>query len=671
MNQLTKIVVTVSTLAAAAVELHLATPFRPGLLGITIGATAIAAILGHRAHGAIVRLILAAMYLMPAAYLALLDYEHFSLEIIWILPLLGLIVSDRGAWRQWSLPQSWRWPLVAWGLVVAVVWPIVFLRETDFRLWVLPLGVANTSVGISPWQANLNVTYFVLGHNVGLLWVDALFRWFSGEPRAAFTGRIVMPLAVAAAVACAVGAYQALVDLTFLSGHEWPHLRRAAGTLADANAFGVIAALLAPAVVVLARGFPQPWSMVAGIGGVALAAMGVLTSGSRTALILLGIALAIIAVESIRAWRRADGPSLRSPRRLATMIVGALAVAAIALLVARGSSITSVVARGSLGYIPFIGDLGIRESARQLLWDRFGYGPAAVQMITEHPWAGVGAGAFHTLLRDFGMLATGRALAPDNAQSWYRHLLAELGLLGSLPWIAWCVVFVASLFSRGAADRDRFSLGVLRGAFVGFGIIALIGMPGQSLTVIMTFWTLVYWFASLKGITASPDESTTAPWSKAIWATTLALVAVHAAITYADARGDLLPRHRAMRFGWDYRYGIKDPEPSPDGGPGRRWADLKSLSVVPVRGKVLKFVAWIDHPDGDERPVHVRVRVDQKIVYDDDLKRSAAIVRDIPAPPGQTHIVVETEISRTWRPRDFGRDDPRELGLSIRDWTWE
>lgn len=671
MNQLTRIIVIASTLSAAFVELHLAMPGRPGLWWITIVVTATAAILGHRAPGAIFRPILMAMYLMPAAYLSLLDYEHFSLEIIWIFPLLALILSDRGA-LQWSLPQPWRWPLVAWALVVAVSWPIVFMRETDFRLWVLPLGVSNTSVGISPWQANLNVTYFVLGHNVGLLWVDALFRWFSREPRGVFTSRIVIPLALAAAIACMVGAYQALVDLAFLSGHVWPHLRRAAGTLGDANAFGVLAALWAPGFVVLARGFPQPWSMVAGIGGVALASMGVLTSGSRTALILLSIALAVIAFESVRAWRRKEGPSTRSSRPLVTMVAGVLAVAAIALLITRGSSIMTVDARGSFGYVPFFGDLGIRESARQLLWHRYGYAPAAVQMITEHPWAGVGSGMFHTLVRDFSMLLTpGKPLAPDNAQSWYRHLLAELGLLGSLPWIAWCVVFVSSLFSRAAADRDRFSLGALRGVFVGFGIIALIGMPGQSLTVIMTFWTLVYWFASLKAVTPDAGEST-ASWSKPLWAATIALVALHAAITYADARGDLLPRNRSMRFGWDYRYGIKDPEPVPDGGPGRRWADLRSMSVVPVRGKVLKFVAWIDHPDGNERPVRVRVWVDSRVVFDGDLKRPPEAIRlDIPAPAGQTHVVVETEVSRLWRPSDFGERDRRELGLSIRDWTWE
>ena len=671
MNQLTKAIVIVSTLAAAGVELYLATPFRAGLMWTTIAFTATALIFGYRARGAIAGPILMAMYMMPAAYLASLDYEHFSLEIIWLFPLLALAVSDRAAW-QWSLPQSWRWPLVAWGLIVAVSWPIVFMRETDFRLWVLPLGVANTSVGIAPWQANLSVTYFVLAHNVGLLWIDALFRWFSGEPGESFNRRIVMPLAAAAAIACLVGGYQALVDLAFLSGHVWPYLRRAAGTLADANAFGVIAALWAPGFVVLARRLSPPWSMVVGIGGVLLASIGVLTSGSRTALILLTVALAAIAFETLRAWRRTEESSAQSTRRLVMMIGGAVAVAAIALLVVRGSSITTIGERGSFGYIPFFGDIGIRESARQLLWHRFGYGPAAVQMITEHPWAGVGSGTFHTLVRDYSIAVTGTPLAPDNAQSWYRHLIAELGLLGSLPWLAWCVVFVRSLFAEGSgggAGRDRVSLGALRGAFVGFGIVALIGMPGQSLTVILTFWTLVYWFASLKGITASREEL--APWPKGIWLATLALVAVHSAITYADARGDLLPRNRSTRFAWDYRYGIKDPERSPDGGPGRRWADLKSLSVVPVKGKVLKFVAWIDHPDGDERPVHVRVWVDGKIVYDDELKRSASIVRDIPAPPGQSHIVVETEISRMWRPRDYGRNDSRELGLSIRDWTWE
>jgi hypothetical protein len=44
---------------------------------------------------------------------------------------------------------------------------------------------------------------------------------------------------------------------------------------------------------------------------------------------------------------------------------------------------------------------------------------------------------------------------------------------------------------------------------------------------------------------------------------------------------------------------------------------------------------------------------------------------DIPATPGKTHMLLETEIDRTWRPSDSGSRDTRDLGLSIRDWVWQ
>jgi hypothetical protein len=86
---------------------------------------------------------------------------------------------------------------------------------------------------------------------------------------------------------------------------------------------------------------------------------------------------------------------------------------------------------------------------------------------------------------------------------------------------------------------------------------------------------------------------------------------------------------------------------------------------------VLKFVGWIDHPDADEHPVQVRVWADSKLVFSGDLRRSASITLDIPATPGEKHLILETWISRTWRPSDYGRGDRRQLGLSVRDWAWE
>jgi hypothetical protein len=139
-NRITKGVVIASTLAAAFVQLYLATRLINVPLGFGVA-------VGTRWPGAAGGMVLAASYLAPAAYVFWPGFENYPFEIVWSLPLLGLIVSGRGAWR-WHLPAQWRWPLVTWALVVAASWPFVFLREIDFYLGILPLpGVANTSIG--------------------------------------------------------------------------------------------------------------------------------------------------------------------------------------------------------------------------------------------------------------------------------------------------------------------------------------------------------------------------------------------------------------------------------------------------------------------------------------------------------------------------------------------
>ena len=259
---------------------------------------------------------MAVSYLAPAAYVIWPGFENFSFEIVWSLPLLGLIVSGRDGWR-WHVPSPWRWPLVTWALVLAASWPFVFLRELDFYIGILPLpGVANTSIGITPWDAVIAVTYWTLVHNVGLLWFDRLFGWFAGNEQR-FRSVVIVPLTIAITVACAVGAYQAFVDLNFVNPHLWPHMRRASATLGDANTFGMLSALLGPAAVVLAQRWRAPWSVIGSLAGVMLAMSGVLTSGSRTALITIGCGLVAVGVESVLAWRGSAGTSLPSIKRLA------------------------------------------------------------------------------------------------------------------------------------------------------------------------------------------------------------------------------------------------------------------------------------------------------------------------------------------------------------------
>jgi hypothetical protein len=152
MNRLTKAIVLASTLAAAYIELSLATtPLFPFLFWFSIALAAAWFVAGRRVHFAGLPVAMFAIYVGPAVYLQVGIRPDYGLEMIWIFPLVGLLMSGRSAW-EWSLPQPWRWPLVAWAVVVSVTWPIILLREVDFYWTVIHFdGVYTRATESSPW----------------------------------------------------------------------------------------------------------------------------------------------------------------------------------------------------------------------------------------------------------------------------------------------------------------------------------------------------------------------------------------------------------------------------------------------------------------------------------------------------------------------------------------
>jgi hypothetical protein len=142
---------------------------------------------------------------------------------------------------------------------------------------------------------------------------------------------------------------------------------------------------------------------------------------------------------------------------------------------------------------------------------------------------------------------------------------------------------------------------MLRAVLLGFFVASMFGMPAQSIAIVITFWVFVFWLTTEQQQLAAPQQ----PWSRPLMLAAAVLIGVHAGATVIDAFGELRPRERAQRFNWYYRYGYYtnddngyDLEPDPGGNPiGRRWTMKKSLAVIPVKGKILKFVAWVDHPD--------------------------------------------------------------------------
>lgn len=666
----TRAIIILSTGLAAFAEGALATPYLPPYtIWLATALAVVLALVGDRVRPFALPLVLSLMYLLPAIMIVWVAQENFSIEFVWFLPLLGLTLSGRGAW-QWSLPPAWRWPLITWAVLVSVTWPIVFMREADFRWWVLWSTAPNTSIGISPGEVNQHVTYLAVVHNLGILFVDALCRWYRND-RGRFFREVVYPLAMTATLGSLVAIYQGFVDLSFFNRGFWTYMLRAAGTHGDPNRLGAIAALWAVSGVVLARRFPPPWPLIASVGSLVIGVAAVWTSGSRTGLAAIGISILIAGLEAALAWKR----SRAGFKQLAIAAAGVLVVAVALIIILRGASTHTVVQRGLLHYVPFVGENSLARTANEWLWERFGYGPAAIEMVKSHPLQGVGVGMFHTLVHDFGTLR-GYDITPDNAQNWLRHMIAELGLVGFIPVLWWCLVLFALMFAR-APTGDRLSIGMLRGVLIGFGVASMFGMPGQSAAVAITFWVLVFWLflerTSTEPVSPKPGERWWRP-GEGGRAVVIAgvLIAIHFAATVVDAREGLRPRHRAERFNWYYDYGFMDLEPDPGGNPvQRRWTWNEAVAVIPVKGKVLKFVAWIDHPDGDENPPHVTVRADDRTVYDGPLKRSAPLFLDVPATPGKTHMVIETTIDRLYRPAEQGSRDRRALGLSIRDWTWE
>ncbi len=113
-------------------------------------------------------------------------------------------------------------------------------------------------------------------------------------------------------------------------------------------------------------------------------------------------------------------------------------------------------------------------------------------MIREHPLAGVGLSAYHVLVPDYRVFV-GQTLPFDNAQNWWRHQAAELGILGGAMLFAWSAVLIWKVLAGRTAPRQRFTATAVRGLLVGLGLCSLLGMPTQSPLVLLWFMLLVAW----------------------------------------------------------------------------------------------------------------------------------------------------------------------------------
>src|SRR5262245_56726833 len=678
MDYATKLIVLLSVATAILLEAFLAARAWPNQLPLTIAAFFVTALSSLVLADLSAAIVLFFIFLTPALLLVVHGDYSVYYGTIWLAALLGAIVPAIVR-RGWAFPARWRAPLVLWALTISLTWPVVVMREFDFK----PRLLLN-AYHLNRWDiealrpvAIVWICDVASTLGMGLLWFDWLCCVFAGdEPR--FRRRLLSALGASWSITVVVGLYQFFGDMLFLNFGLFGALKRASGTMRDANPFGIVAALGGPSLLAAAALTRSRLLHILTACGVIASWVALWASGARSAL-----ALAVIAFLSIVYATSAALVRSRYSRR--TQIgLAAVAVLAIALVAA-----APFFVRDERGPVARMRDTLADSSARgflQALSVRYGYGPVAMDMIHQFPFFGVGIGSFNLLVGDRYYLMTGDGtLFSANAQNWYRHQLAELGLVGTVGWMVWVFGFGWFVVSTTAPSPKEFATTVVRGLLTGIALISVVGMPTLNVAVAITFWTLAFWCVELARApaavvpnasislantanTADTAASLAGRLSNWTWLVVWVLVVASIGGTAYTARHRLRIPQLAVDVGFPYHYGFSEPERVDLANTSSVWSGRHAVAVLFPQTRWVKVTLSVDSLNITKGPVDVKMWCAGQLVVATKVGSVQPITHYVQLPEGAMRLLVETRVSRSVRPADFGMKDTRELGLLV---AWE
>jgi len=650
---LAKLVLLVSLTVAGVLNVSLAAYEWPSLPFLTLGAVVFTYVAAARWSGAVTFSLTLAVWILPATFALFRGRFLLSDLTPWLAAIVTLVVTTSRT-LKWHMPVRWIWPLAVWALVVSVSWPVVVAREAEFSLTLLFWGgIPSSGVGGSPRETAIWITHVVLLFCASLLWFDWLFDRYPRSRERPFAREVLSGFGLGWVIAGLVAVYQVTVDYDFVNMRHWAFQQRAAGTLMDANPYGLIAALSGPVFVASVWPITTLRLAFSAVVALVLSWFGLWASGSRSAL-LAGAVVTVFTVYHLWRFQSADPRA----RRLTALAIFCAVVLSVGALAASAGRVDSPVAR--------LARLGPAETTNvagwfRYLWERESYGTVALEMVQESPFVGIGVGSYHMLAPDYAQALVGRRLPPDNAQNWVRHQFAELGLLGGLGPIVFAGLFAWLVVTARAARGRELQAGILRGAMVAFGLVSLVGVPTLNAAAAFTFWLLAFWFVRQLDPVVLGRGGGVARWA---WAVGLALVVVYTVGLAAVSMAELRVPHRALLGEWDLEYGFHEPESSPLYGE-YRWTRRDAVAVMPAETHRVGLTLWVHHPGADERPVHLKVWRDDELVVDVRRSDATPVVVELNIPENARRFMLSAWVDRTWRPTDIGEEDPRELGMAM------
>jgi hypothetical protein len=581
--------------------------------------------------------------LAPAVLRIVTQREGPILDLIWMAGLTGTLLRSV-SWSGWALPTGWRVLVGGWALTLSLAWPVIVLREISFDPRLLrDMGAVNSWAQLAAPQVVAWTLHVGLTQLLGLVWLDWLVGRLTAEPER--TPRAVHALWIGATIASVVALYQATVDIGFLSTAAWAARARATGTMLDANAYGVLAAIGGPIAVLALRRSRLPRALLISLAVLLIDFAGMWVSGSRTALLC-----ALGGVVGLTAGAWTTGTS--RVRRLIP-VAAVTAIVIVALL---------IVASAAVGPVRRLLEQPARSGGLvDSLINRGGYGTIANRIISDYPLTGVGMGGYQVIAPDYWRAMVDEQLPFDNAQNWWRQTLAEFGILGGAAVLVWSAIVAWLVIAGRSRPTQRITSIGVRGLLLGVGACSLLGIPTQTPVVLLAFFVLVAWLSVL---VRDPDIPALANRASAAWTVVTVLAVAYAGGHVALAQGPLAVRTRVTRAGLSYVAGTYPPEPLADGGQFRWTRDHAEL-IMRAETPWLVFRVWVNHPDLGSRPVHVQLLTQCGAALDEDLRSPTPVSVAVHLPFGERVVDARIRVSRTWRPSRFGSPDPRELGAAV------
>lgn len=559
-------------------------------------------------------------------------------------------------------------PIVLFSLIVCLSAAVTFLRFANFY----PLrgsGIyewITNAFGVSAGGAIMSVVFDSLTYLTGFAF---FFIFRQSPPSGRFIEKVIVAMGAGALLSMAFGIYQHLGDIELGNNPTSISLSLVNATFKDALSFGAYLSIVVPfflGVFLAFKGFLRWMSLVL----ILLAGYSLLNTGSKSALLSLGLSAGVFALFSLKRglaiWRR-WGASRR--RKL-------MAAAAVALIVTGGALALLMSAAPPAGRPGGPATLARLKNFFPMLQERTDkLWKIALLMMKDYPLSGVGAGAYIIESSNYAKALDVDIGVPQSAENLILHIGSEFGLPGVLlfVWILWEMVKICRKagFEDSGGDGGMFLFWGAVAAAVSFLINAQSHTYIGSYEIQYLFWLMMGMIVLASRREGVPSEAPRLP--KKIRVAGAVLLSLFAASLVWNSSHSLSLKSRTEKFHLEQRFGLGEPETTSD-GKEFRWTGRSAAMPVLVEKPVMMIPMLASHPDIRENPVRVRAYLLEDVagrerpIADIVLKKDVWTEVACPVPSGCVgrKMILLVRAGRTWNPRkERGIQDSRNLGVAL------